>query len=136
MADGLGNKIDKLCDVVSRLDERTEARHLNTCERLAGLEAGVDGVRTAQVEHGKAIAAVQATLPRLSTRVEKHSNELAKLGNGMRDVSQVTAIANVKRAHWRQVAKTFWGVSWKVLLVLGALGLFGTAVAEVFKVLK
>ena len=144
---GIAKSLDHLRLAVESMNSRADARHEGVCSQLSLLHTGLEGVRSAQVEHGQAIAALQAACASRGQscseihseqrrHIRSHSEELDRIRDGVREVSQVTAIDGIKRAHLRKVAVTVWAVAWKVLVAAGALGLLGTAAAEVFKIMK
>ena len=143
-ASGIVTAVDELKMAVVRLDERTESRHVNEMESRHSLAAAVDGLRSEAQQHGLAIGQLQAVcsgraaacsreIAAVVAQGRRHSEELDQLRGGLGEVSQVTAIADIKRSEWRRTAQMLWGVTWKIMTVLAAMGLFGAGAAAVAK---
>ena len=157
----LATAIGRMAEQVGRLDERAEARHGNMCSRLASMEAAVEAVRQAQVDHGLAVAGLQSTCAQrgencgqlhrdLRSRSRSHSSELDSLRERLSlqedktlrldETSQVTHVAELERrareAFRKRLLKACWRVGWKVVIVLGGLGLLGGGTAALLAAMK
>ena len=144
---GLAGKIDQLRLLIEATTARSDERHTDICHRLASLDAGLDSVRQAQQHHGLAIASMQAVCSErakgcgalhddLRGKQLRQSVELDKIRGGVEEVSQVTALADVRRAQTMRLFRVGWGVTWKVLMVLATLGLLGTGTVGIIKLLR
>jgi hypothetical protein len=155
---GVGRKLDELRLAVENSNALSNARydgvvaqlhqfHDSVVEQLQPVQAGIEVVRVSAVENGLAIARLEATCAgrgatcgeihaELRRKQDRHSRELNHLGGDMREVSQVTAVENIRRQQLRATFRTVWAVGWKVLFALATVGALGAWAAELVKLTR
>jgi len=130
----LTDAVTSLTVTVARLDERTEERHGNICDRLESMETSVEGVRTAQVQHGTAIAKVQQTCSdrgdhcsSVHEGLQRRQSHLSEQLGSVREDSVVTRMDSVRAEERKRIWTRALSWSWKIGRVVLAIVAAGGA---------